>query len=53
MIVLTKTQAQAEKAKKEIEAGKSFSSVAKAVSIDPISKAAAVTMRDQVAFACS
>jgi len=40
MIILTKTQAQAEKAKKEIESGKSFSSVAKAVSIDPVSKAA-------------
>jgi foldase protein PrsA len=39
-IILTKTQAQAEKAKKEIESGKSFSSVAKAVSIDPVSKAA-------------
>jgi foldase protein PrsA len=40
LIVLTKTQAQAEKAKKEIESGKSFSSVAKADSIDPVSKAA-------------
>jgi foldase protein PrsA len=40
LIILTKTQAQAEKAKKEIESGKSFSSVAKAVSIDPVSKAA-------------
>ena len=40
MIILTKTQAQAEKAKKEIESGKSFSSVAKADSIDPVSKAA-------------
>jgi foldase protein PrsA len=39
-IVLTKTQAQAEKAKKEIESGKSFSSVAKKSSIDPVSKAA-------------
>ncbi len=40
LIVLTKTQAQAEKAKKEIESGKSFASVAKSVSIDPVSKAA-------------
>jgi foldase protein PrsA len=40
LIILTKTLAQAEKAKKEIESGKSFSSVAKAVSIDPVSKAA-------------
>jgi foldase protein PrsA len=38
-IILTKTQAQAEKAKKEIQSGKSFSSVAKSVSIDPVSKA--------------
>jgi foldase protein PrsA len=40
LIILTKTQAQAEQAKKEIESGKSFSSVAKAHSIDPVSKAA-------------
>jgi foldase protein PrsA len=40
LIVLTKTQAQAEKAKKEIESGKSFASVAKSSSIDPVSKAA-------------
>jgi foldase protein PrsA len=40
LIILTKTQAQAEQAKKEIESGKSFSSVAKADSIDPVSKAA-------------
>ena len=38
-IILTKTEAAANKAKKEIESGKSFSSVAKAVSIDPTSKA--------------
>jgi len=37
-IVLTKTEAQANTAKKEIESGKSFASVAKAVSIDPTSK---------------
>jgi foldase protein PrsA len=40
LIILTKTQAQAEAAKKEIESGKSFSSVAKKSSIDPVSKAA-------------
>ena len=38
-IILTKTEAAANKAKQEIESGKSFSSVAKAVSIDPTSKA--------------
>jgi foldase protein PrsA len=38
-IILTKTEAQAEKAKKEIESGKSFASVAKSTSIDPTSKA--------------
>ncbi len=38
-IILTKTEAQAKKAKQEIESGKSFASVAKAVSIDPTSKA--------------
>src|SRR5690348_9031510 len=38
-IILTKTEAQAASAKKEIEGGKSFSSVAKKVSIDPTSKA--------------
>jgi foldase protein PrsA len=40
LIVLTKTQAQAEAAKKEIQSGKSFASVAKKSSIDPVSKAA-------------
>lgn len=40
LIILTKTQAEAEKAKKEIEGGKSFASVAKSSSIDPVSKAA-------------
>jgi foldase protein PrsA len=40
LIILTKTQAQAEKAKKEIEGGKSFTSIAKSASIDPVSKAA-------------
>ena len=38
-IILTKTEAAATKAKQEIESGKSFSSVAKQVSIDPTSKA--------------
>jgi foldase protein PrsA len=38
-IILTKTEAQAKAAKKEIEGGKSFSAVAKKVSIDPTSKA--------------
>ncbi len=38
-IVLTKTEAQAMQAKKEIESGKSFASVAKSKSIDPTSKA--------------
>jgi foldase protein PrsA len=39
-IILTKTEAQANAAKKEIESGKSFASVAKSKSIDPTSKAA-------------
>jgi foldase protein PrsA len=38
-IVLTKTEAAANKAKQEIESGKSFESVAKRDSIDPTSKA--------------
>src|SRR6185312_4286480 len=38
-MLLTKTQAQAEAAKKEIESGKSFSEVAKKVSIDPTTRA--------------
>ncbi len=38
-IVLTKSEAAAKSAKKEIESGKSFASVAKKVSIDPVSKA--------------
>jgi foldase protein PrsA len=38
-IILTKTEAQASAAKKQIEGGKSFASVAKQVSIDPTSKA--------------
>jgi parvulin-like peptidyl-prolyl isomerase len=38
-IILVKTQAQAAAAKREVESGKSFASVAKKVSIDPTSKA--------------
>jgi len=38
-IILTKTEAVAKSAKKEVESGKSFASVAKSVSIDPTSKA--------------
>jgi foldase protein PrsA len=38
LIILTKTEAQAQKAKQEIQSGKSFQSVAKRVSIDPTSK---------------
>jgi foldase protein PrsA len=38
LIILTKTEDQAKKAKQEIESGKSFESVAKRVSIDPTSK---------------
>lgn len=38
-IILTKTEAAANTAKKEIESGKSFASVAKKSSIDPTSKA--------------
>ncbi len=37
-IILTKTEAEANEAKKEIESGKSFASVAKSKSIDPTSK---------------
>ncbi len=39
LIILTKTEAAAKSAKKEVESGKSFASVAKSVSIDPTSKA--------------
>jgi foldase protein PrsA len=38
-LVLTKTEANAKKAKEEIESGQSFASVAKHMSIDPVSKA--------------
>jgi foldase protein PrsA len=37
-IILTKTEAAARKAKSEVSSGKSFASVAKSVSIDPLSK---------------
>jgi foldase protein PrsA len=37
-IILTKTEAEAKSAKKEVESGKSFASVATRVSIDPTSK---------------
>ena len=37
-IILTKTEAEAQQAKKEVESGKSFASVAKSKSIDPTSK---------------
>jgi foldase protein PrsA len=37
-IILTKTEATAKQAKQEVESGKSFASVAKRVSIDPVSK---------------
>ncbi len=40
LVVLTKTQAQAETAKGEISSGTSFASVAKQKSTDPVSKAA-------------
>ncbi len=38
LIILTKTEAQAKKAKQEVASGKSFASVAKKSSIDPTSK---------------
>jgi foldase protein PrsA len=38
LIILTKTEDQAKKAKQEVQSGKSFESVAKRVSIDPTSK---------------
>jgi foldase protein PrsA len=39
-VILTKTEAEAKQAKKEVESGKSFASVAKSKSIDPTSKSA-------------
>jgi foldase protein PrsA len=47
-IILTKTEAQAIAAKKEIEAGKSFASVAQKDSIDPTSKAAGGLLKEVV-----
>jgi foldase protein PrsA len=47
-IILTKTEAQAKSAKKEVESGKSFASVAKRVSIDPTSKAAGGLLKEVV-----
>jgi foldase protein PrsA len=38
-LILAKTEAEAKKAKQEVESGRSFASVAKRVSIDPLSKA--------------
>lgn len=38
-VILTKEEAQAKKAKQELESGKSFATLAKTVSIDPVSKA--------------
>jgi foldase protein PrsA len=38
-VILTKTSAAASKAKSEVSSGKSFASVAKSASIDPVSKA--------------
>lgn len=46
LVILTKTQAQAEKAKQEIQSGKSFASVAKKSSIDPVSKASGGQLND-------
>ncbi len=45
-IILTKTEAEANAAKKEIESGKSFASVAKAKSMDPATKAAGGLIRE-------
>jgi len=47
-IILTKTEAQASAAKKEIESGKSFASVAKSDSIDPTSKASGGLLKEVV-----
>jgi foldase protein PrsA len=45
-IILTKTEAAAKSAKKEVESGKSFASVAKKVSIDPTSKASGGLLKE-------
>jgi parvulin-like peptidyl-prolyl isomerase len=47
-IILSKTEAASKAAKKEIEGGKSFSSVAKKVSIDPISKGKGGVLSEQI-----
>jgi foldase protein PrsA len=47
-IILTKTEAAAASAKKEVESGKSFASVASKVSIDPTSKAAGGLLKEVV-----
>jgi foldase protein PrsA len=47
-LILTKDEASAAKAKKEVESGKSFASVAKAVSIDPVSKASGGQLKEVV-----
>jgi foldase protein PrsA len=47
-IILTKDEAAAQKAKKEVESGKSFASVAKAVSIDPVSKTTGGQLKEVV-----
>jgi foldase protein PrsA len=47
-IILTKTEAAAKSAKKEVESGKSFASVAKSVSIDPTSKANGGVLKEVV-----
>jgi foldase protein PrsA len=47
-IILTKAEAAAKGARKEIESGKSFASVAKAVSVDPISKASGGQLKEVV-----
>jgi foldase protein PrsA len=44
LIILTKTRAQAEKAEHEVQSGKSFASVAKKSSIDPVSKSSGGTL---------
>jgi len=47
-IILTKTEAAAASAKKEVESGKSFASVASKVSIDPTSKASGGLLKEVV-----
>lgn len=46
LLVLTKTQAQAAKAKQEISSGTSFATVAKKSSIDPVSKSSGGVLDD-------